>query len=126
MHNSLKFSKFAKFFQKRETNMLRDKITKKFSELQNDFSSNELKSSTIFQTLQSLRLSANFAEFNFLKKQGYAFDLVLSLLICMTVRSKKTVNSSLSELSDSGINIEKDVYYRLKNSEKICWRRILL
>jgi len=105
--------------------MLRDKITKKFSELQNDFSSNELKSSTIFQTLQSLRLSANFAEFNFLKKQGYAFDLVLSLLICMTVRSKKTVNSSLSELSDSGINIEKDVYYRLKNSEKICWRRIL-
>jgi hypothetical protein len=43
----------------------------------------------------------------------------------MTIQSKKTVNSSLSELSDNGVKIKKDVYYRLKNSEKICWRRIL-
>jgi len=84
-----------------------------------------LRSSTIFQTLKSLKLSANFAEFNHLKSQGYAFNVVLSLLIWMVLQSKKTVNSSLSELSDNGIKLEKDVYYRLKNSEKICWRRIL-
>jgi hypothetical protein len=70
-------------------------------------------------------LSANFAEFNFLKKQGYALNLVLSVLIWITIQSIKTVCSSLSELSDNGINLKKDVYYRLKNSEKICWRRIL-
>jgi predicted nucleic acid-binding Zn finger protein len=105
--------------------MLRDKITEKISELQKNFSSNQLRSSSIFQTLQSLKLSANFAEFNHLKSQGYAFNVVLSLLIWMIIQSKKTVNSSLSELSDNGITLEKDVYYRLKNNEKICWRRIL-
>ena len=105
--------------------MLHDKITEKISELKNNFSSNQLENSTIFQTLKSLKLSANFAEFNFLKEQGYRFNFVLSLLIWMTIRSNKTVNSSLSELSDNGIQVKKDVYYRLKNSEKICWRRIL-
>jgi hypothetical protein len=105
--------------------MPQDKITNKISELQNNFSSGQLKSSTIFQTLKSLKLSANFAEFNHLKTQGCAFNLVLSFLIWMTLQSKKTVNSSLSSLSDNGVNFGKDVYYRLKNSEKICWRRIL-
>ena len=105
--------------------MPRDKVTKQISELQNNFSSDQIKSSTIFQTLRSLKLSANFAEFNHLKTQGYAFNLVLSVLIWMTVQSKKTVNSSLSDLSDNGVRLGNDVYYRLKNSEKICWRRIL-
>ena len=72
-----------------------------------------------------MKLSANFAEFDFLKKQGYAFQLVLSLLIWMVLHAKNTVSSSLPELFDNGIKIKKDVFYRLKNSEKICWRRIL-
>jgi len=105
--------------------MPQHKVTNNISELQNNFSSDQIKSSTIFQTLKSLKLSANFAGFNHLKSQGYAFDLVLSLLIWMSIRSKKTVNSSLTELSDNGVNLGNDVYYRLKNSEKICWRRIL-
>jgi len=105
--------------------MLECKITTKISELQNYFSTDKIKRTTIFQTLKSMRLSSNFSEFNHLKSQGYAFNIVLSLLIWLTIQSKKTVNSSLSELSANGIKIEKDVYYRLKNSEKICWRRIL-
>jgi len=105
--------------------MLHDKITEKITELQTNFSLDQMRSSTVFQTLTSLKLTANFAEFNFLKTQGYAFNGVLSLLIWMRFKSKKTVNSSLTELSENGINLEKDVYYRLKNSEKICWRRIL-
>ena len=92
--------------------MLRDKITNKISELQNDFSSKEVKSSIIFQTLKSLKMSATFSEFNHLKTQGYSFSLVLTLLIWQTIRSKKTVNSSLSDLSENGITIAKDVYYR--------------
>jgi hypothetical protein len=101
------------------------KDIKKISELEENFSSDQLKISTIFQTLKSLKLSVNFSEFNFLKKQGYAFNVVLLVLIWLTVHDKKTVNSSLSELSANGIKAEKDVYYRLKNSTKICWRRIL-
>jgi hypothetical protein len=110
----------------KKANMPHDKVTNKISELQNNFaSSDRLRSSTIFQTLKSLKLSANFSEFNFLKTQGYAFHLVLSVLIWITVQSKKTINSSLSDLADNGIKMKKDVYYRLKNFEKICWRRIL-
>jgi hypothetical protein len=105
--------------------MPQDKVTNKISELQNNFSSAQLKSSTIFQTLKSLKLSANFSDFNYLKEQGYTFNLVLSFLIWMTIHSKNTVNSSLSDLSDNGVCLGKDVYYRFKNSEKICWRRIL-
>ena len=105
--------------------MLGDKVTNKISELQTNFSSEQLKCSTIFQTINSLKLSSNFKEFNYLKQQGYTFDVVLSVLIWIVLRSKTTVNSALSELSDYGINIKKDVYYRLKNSVKICWRRIL-
>jgi hypothetical protein len=105
--------------------MPQDKVTKQISELQNNFSSDQIKSSTIFFFLLSLKLSANFAEFNNLKAHGYAFNLVLSLLIWLTIQSKKTVNSSLSDLSDNEIRVGNDVFYRLKNSEKICWRRIL-
>jgi len=61
-----------------------------------------------------------------LKQKGYSFNLVMSLLVWMNIQSKNTVNSSLSELSDNGIKVKKDVFYRLKNSEKICWRRILM
>jgi predicted nucleic acid-binding Zn finger protein len=43
----------------------------------------------------------------------------------MTIQSINTVNSSLSTLSSNGVRIGKDVFYRLKNSEKVCWRRIL-
>jgi hypothetical protein len=105
--------------------MPQDKVTPKISELQKNFSSDQLRSSNIFQMLKSLKLSANFTECNFLKSQGYAFNLVLSLLIWMTIGSNKTVNSSLPDLSDNGIHLGKDVFYRLKNSAKICWRRIL-
>ena len=86
-----------------------DKITNKISELQTNFSSEQLKCSTIFQTINSLKLASNFKEFNSLKQQGYTFDVVLSVLIWIVLRSKTTVNSALSELSDYGINIKKDV-----------------
>ena len=83
--------------------MLHNKITEKITELQTNFSLDQMRSSTVFQTLTSLKLTANFAEFNFLKTQGYAFNGVLSLLIWMRFKSKKTVNSSLTELSENGI-----------------------
>ena len=57
--------------------MLHDKITIQVSELQINFSSKQMRNSTIFHTLQSLKLYANFAEFNLLKTQGYVFNLVL-------------------------------------------------
>jgi hypothetical protein len=105
--------------------MLQDKVTAKISELQTNFSSNSMEVSNILQTFRAMKLSESFSEFNHMKTEGYSFKLVLSLLIWMIVHSRSTVNSSLSSLSERGIRLGKDVYYRFKNSEKIVWRRIL-
>jgi len=61
-------SKFTKISKIKKINMLRDKVTKNLSELQNNFSPNQLRSMNIFQTLKSLKLSAKFAEFKVKKK----------------------------------------------------------
>jgi len=45
--------------------MPRDKITERISELQNNFSSNQVRNSTIFQTLKSLKLSQIFPSLTF-------------------------------------------------------------
>jgi len=73
------------------------KVSKNISELQADIGSNSLGSSIISHTLKSLRLSVNFSEFNFLKKQGYAFDFVLSTMRIATrgkpAKSLETFNA---------------------------------
>ena len=43
----------------------------------------------------------------------------------MVVTANKTVSSSLTSLYEHGIRTGKDVFYRLKNNEQVCWRRIL-
>jgi hypothetical protein len=43
----------------------------------------------------------------------------------MVTQPKKTVNASLSALKEHQIEMGKDVYYRLKNNEKVCWRLIM-
>ena len=105
--------------------MLRDKVKENVSELQNDFSSEKIGKTSIIQSIRSLKLSEHFSEFNQLKQQGYQFSSILSLMVWMVLSEKKSVNSSLSELSENNISMEKDVFYRIKNSEKLCWRRIL-
>jgi hypothetical protein len=117
-------SNLAAYFQNIK-NMLRDKITTKISELQTDFSSNLLDGTNVLKAFKALRLSNSFSEFNSLKKRGYCFKQVLSSLIWMVTQVNGTVNSSLSTLFEKGVHFKKDVYYRLKNNEKICWRRIL-
>ena len=43
----------------------------------------------------------------------------------MVVLPEKTVLMSLKILHDNGFQIGKDVFYRLKNRETMCWHRIL-
>jgi DNA-directed RNA polymerase subunit M/transcription elongation factor TFIIS len=105
--------------------MLHNKVTAKISELQTNFGSTQLEPSNILQTFRGMKLSESFSEFNHMKKAGYSFKEVLSLLIWMIIHSGNSVNSSLPALFDRGITLGKDVYYRFKNSEQICWRRIL-
>ncbi|MDR2840271.1 MAG: transposase [Paludibacter sp.] len=105
--------------------MLRDKITKNISEIEIDFNENKLNSENVLSGFKAMKLTEHFSEFSNFKKDGYSFQWVISLLLWMLARGNKTVNSSLSELNEQGIQIGKDVFFRLKNNETINWRRIL-
>jgi hypothetical protein len=106
-------------------NMLRNKGIKKIEEIQADFNPEKFTSEKLIGIFKAMKLTDSFSEFNYFKARGYGFKAVLSLLIVMTVMVNKTVSSSLSNLYEYGIIIGKDVFYRLKNNEKVCWRRIL-
>ncbi|GHT18238.1 hypothetical protein FACS189429_4370 [Bacteroidia bacterium] len=102
--------------------MLRDKITKNISEITNDFSKNKLDGVNVLRSFRALKLTERFSEFKNIKRCGYNFQIILSALIWIVTQKEKTVNSSLSALSEMGICCGKDAYYRLKNKENICWR----
>lgn len=104
---------------------MEDKITKKISELKTDFSENKLESVNLLSSFKAIKLTAHFSEFKTIKRCGYEFRQVLSVLIWIITQKKETVNSSLSRLKGEGIDFGKDVYYRLKNNSNLCWRRIL-
>jgi hypothetical protein len=106
-------------------NMLRDKGKNKIEEIKTDFNSERFDEEKITGIFKALKISESLKEFNCLKQGGYSVKMVLSLLLVMVVTGKKTVFSSLSSLSEQGITIGKDVFYRLKNNELICWRHIL-
>jgi len=106
-------------------NMLRDKGTKKIEEIKTDFNPERFDEEKITGIFKALKMSESLKEFNNLKQSGYSVKAILSLLLVMAVTGQKTVSSSLSSLSEQGISIGKDVFYRLKNNENICWRRIL-
>jgi hypothetical protein len=102
-----------------------DKSIKKISEIEKDFSTESLRTENILRSFKALKLSNCFSEFNNLKAQGFNFRMVLEWLIRMTVMPEKTVNLSLPQLKEDGARMGKDVFYRFKNDEKICWRWIL-
>jgi hypothetical protein len=105
--------------------MLQHKITKKISEIGIGLNESKLDSQSFLSGFKALKLTGSFSEFNYFKKDGYSFQLVLSVLIWFTLRSCKTVNSSLHLLQEQGVSMGKDVFFRLKNKCEINWRMIL-
>jgi hypothetical protein len=105
--------------------MLPDKIKEKISEIGTDFNENKLESTNILKGFKALKLTAGFSEFKHLKRSGYSFQSVLSAMIYAVTLGRKTAASSLPLLKEKGIEIGKDVLYRLKNNAGIDWRKIL-
>lgn len=105
--------------------MLQDKDIKKIQELQADFTPSRVSADDIFSRFKALKLSECFSEFNFFKRRGYDFRMVLAVLVSMVVIPEKTVNSFLTSPTGEGSSMGKDVFYRLKNSPVICWRMIM-
>jgi hypothetical protein len=105
--------------------MLRNKGIKKISELQTQYTPDGVDYSTVLSGFKALKLTESFSEFKNIKERGYGIKDILSVLILMVVHSEKTVHSYLSGFYGIGTSMGKDVFYRLKNRESICWRMIL-
>ena len=105
--------------------MLRNKGTHKIKEIQTDFNPERFDVEKMTSIFKAMKLTESLDAFNYLKQSGYSVKVVLSLLLVNVVTGNKTVSSSLTGLLEQGIRIGKDVFYRLKNHESICWRRIL-
>jgi hypothetical protein len=103
----------------------KDKVRESISEIQMDFNTEQINEERMMSVFKAMKLSESFSVFNDVKKYGYTFKQVLSLLISMVMMSCKTVNSSLPKLKEHGYTLGKDVYYRLKNNPTIGWRRLL-
>jgi hypothetical protein len=105
--------------------MLRDKGKKKIEEIKADYNPERFDEEKVTSIFKALKLTESLQEFNYIKQRGYSVKTVLSLLLVMVVTANKTVSSSVSSLYEQGINIGKDVFYRMKNNEHISWRGIL-
>jgi hypothetical protein len=105
--------------------MLRDKGTKKIEEIKTDFTPSSLQIEKMMNSFKAMKVAESFSAFKQMKKRGYGFKELLSLLIWIVTLREKTVYSSLPDLYGYGIKIGKDALYRLKNNENICWRRLL-
>ena len=105
--------------------MLRNKGTHKIKEIQTDFNPERFDVEKMTNIFKAMKLTESLNVFNYLKQSGYGVKMVLSLLLVNVVAGNKTVSSSLPGLCEEGIRIGKDVFYRLKNREGICWRRVL-
>jgi hypothetical protein len=121
---SLEMTNLAEFSQNIK-NMLRNKGITKIREIQTDFNSERFEIDKLIGIFKAMKLTDSLSDFNSIKRNGYRVKEVLSLLLVMVVTAKKTVSSSLTCLYGCGIDIGKDVFYRLKNNDSVCWRRIL-
>jgi hypothetical protein len=102
--------------------MLQDKDIKKVSELKNGFTGRWLERDYLLSAIGALQFSGTLKRFNVFKKQGYKFDLILSVLLSLPFIGIKNINS----LNGSqGLIAGKDTFYRQKSNEMINWRSIL-
>jgi len=82
-------------------------------------------SDNIIDVFQNFMASKKVQEFGKVKKKGVSTVSILLSLLLLGFNEAKSVRalflSGLYKISDG----EKDVYYRLKNNEKINWRKLL-
>ncbi len=106
--------------------MQQDKDNKKISELKKIFSDSEKMTSALTDMIAIFKVPKYFKAYNFLKSKGIAVSSLLGVLLILPFYGACSVLS----LFKSGINKKfegkKDVYYDIKNSEKINWRIILI
>ena len=69
--------------------MLRNKSTKRVSEIQEDFTLNSITIDKMMGVFKSMKLTEQFSAFAAIKEKGYSFKFVMSMLIMMVVIGKR-------------------------------------
>ena len=105
--------------------MLQSKDIDKIAELKNGFTPRWLEPDSILSSLKGFSFSAVCKCLAPLKQKGYSFESIFSCLICLPYLGLQTVHSFTGSAMADHIKARKDVFYRLKNNPKICWRVVL-
>ena len=105
--------------------MLRDKDINKISELKSDFTPRWLEPDFISSSLKCFSFSRLCRVVSDIKVKGYGFDWIMTILLSMPFIDAATIHSMLNGCVKHHIQGGKDVFYRLKNHQGICWRMVL-
>jgi hypothetical protein len=105
--------------------MLHNKDINKISELKNGFTHRWLEPDFIFGSLKCFSFSGICKNLGSIKKKGFSFEAIFSILICLPFLGQKTVHSAYKSPFAAYFEARKDVFYRLKNNSAINWRSIL-
>lgn len=109
----------------KQKNMLQSKDINKIAELKNGFTPRWFEPDYILGSLKCFSFSVFCKCLEPLKQRGYSFESIFSCLICLPFLGIQTVHSLTGSIMAKHIEARKDVFYRLKNSHRICWRLIL-
>lgn len=105
--------------------MLQSKDINKIAELKNGFTPRWLEPDFILSSLKCFSFSAVCKCLSPLKTRGYSFESIFSCLISLPFLGLQSVHSFTGSAMAAHIEARKDVFYRLKNNVRICWRMIL-
>lgn len=102
--------------------MLHGKGIKNIWELKNDFTHSWVEPDFVNQSLKLFSFSQLSKSVSEIKKRGYNFEWLLTILLSTPFIGSKTVNSMLNGHVKHQVEIGKDTFYRLKNHSQINWR----
>ena len=105
--------------------MLQMTNLKKMFELQDFFEDRDQAVKTIVDVYRQFRVCKTVQKLNGYKQKGFIATDVLMVLLLMSFTLSKTVYGMLKSGIGYMTEMEKDVYYRLKNNPRIDWRSLL-
>lgn len=103
-----------------------NKITKNIEQIEIVASNSSKTSDSLSNVIDKFALKRSFSVFNSVKRCGILVSDALLILILLPFWSKENIYALFkSGLTSEQIDGKKDVYYDLKNNEKINWRTLL-
>lgn len=105
--------------------MLPSKDINKIWELKNSFTHKWVEPDFIKSSLKNFSFSSLCNALGPFKLRGYSFEGIFTILLSLSFQGIDSVNNMYNHYLSTHIEAKKDVFYRFKNNEQICWRIIL-